>query len=202
MPTVIEELGYSSANAQLLTIPIYFFAVCFVVINAFLSDHYKIRWLFILIGYGVAACGFIAQLAIPHPQYPGVTYGFLFPVAGGMYGGFPPLISWIANNIAPSSKRAVGMALVISVGNMGAIMGSNIYLAREVPKYPTGFGGSFAMLGLAIITVLVLRFAFLRENKKRDELIAEIGEEGVHTRYSEQELIDMGDRSPFFRYAI
>lgn len=27
VPTVIEELGYSSANAQLLTIPIYVFAM-------------------------------------------------------------------------------------------------------------------------------------------------------------------------------
>lgn len=42
-----------------------------------------------------------------------------------------------------------------------------------------------------------------RENKRRDALMIELGgEEGVKARYSEQELLDMGDLSPFFRYAL
>jgi hypothetical protein len=28
------------------------------------------------------------------------------------------------------------------------------------------------------------------------------GAEGVKARYSEQELLDMGDQSPFFRYTL
>jgi hypothetical protein len=94
------------------------------------------------------------------------------------------------------------MALVISIGNMGALIGSNIYLAKEIPKYPTGFGVSLTMLCLGICAVFVLRWAYVRENNKRDRLIEEIGEDGVHSRFTEQELLDMGDRSPFFRYAI
>ncbi|KAF9533276.1 putative MFS transporter [Crepidotus variabilis] len=203
VPTVIEELGYTAANAQLLTIPIYVFAVILILSFAYLSDKYQVRWLYIVLAYSIAVAGYIAQLVIPHPKYPGVTYGFLFPIAGGMYAGFSPMLSWAANNIAPSSKRAVGMALLISVGNMGAIAGSNVYLAREAPKYPTGFGASFGFLCLGILMAVILRFAYARENKRRDRLVEELGgEQGVRARYSEQELLDMGDRSPFFRYTL
>jgi len=202
VPSVIKGLGYTSANAQLLTIPIYVFAAILTIIFAWASDLTRKRSPYIIAGYSIAVCGFIAQLAIPKPRYPGITYGFLFPVAGGLYCPFTCLVSWIGNSLAPSSKRAVGMALLISVGNMGGIMGSNIYLAREAPKYQTGFSASLAMCCLAILMTLVLRWAYARENRKRDELIAEHGEEAIRARYSDEELLLLGDKSPFYRYTL
>ncbi|KAH9878139.1 hypothetical protein J1614_003356 [Plenodomus biglobosus] len=202
VPSVINGLGYSSANAQLLTIPIYVFAAIVTLMFAWASDLTRIRSPYIIAGYSIAACAFIAQLAIPKPRYPGVTYGFLFPVAAGLYCPFTCLVSWIGNSLAPSSKRAVGMALLISVGNMGGIMGSNIYLAREAPQYTTGFASSLAMCVAAIAMTFVLRWAYARENRKKDEMIAEMGEEAIRARYSEDELAMMGDKSPFFRYTL
>ncbi|KAF1966574.1 MFS general substrate transporter [Bimuria novae-zelandiae CBS 107.79] len=202
VPTVISQLGYSAANAQLLTIPIYVFASIMTIIFAWWSDHIQTRSPFIVAGFVIAACGFIAQLAIPHPKYPGLTYGFLFPVAGGLYCPFIILVSWIGNSLAPSSKRAVGMALLISVGNMGGIMGSNIYLDREKPKYRTGFGVSLGMCCGAIVMTFVLRWAYARENRKREALFAEHGEGEIRARYSDQEMLELGDKSPFFKYTL
>jgi len=202
VPSVINGLGYSSANAQLLTIPIYVFAAIITLVWAWGSDLTQIRSPWIMGGYGIAVLGFIAQLAIPHPAYPGLTYGFLFPVAAGLYCPFTCLVSWIGNSLAPSSKRAVGMALLISVGNMGGVMGSNIYLSRESPKYTTGFAASLAMCCAAILMTLVLRWAYARENKKKDQMLLEYGEEAIRAKYSEQELMNMGDKSPFFRYTL
>ncbi|USP78788.1 uncharacterized protein yc1106_06062 [Curvularia clavata] len=202
VPSVIQGLGYTSANAQLLTIPIYVFAAILTLIFAWASDLTRRRSPYIIAGYSIAVAGFIAQLAIPKPKYPGITYGFLFPVAGGLYCPFTCLVSWIGNSLAPSSKRAVGMALLISVGNMGGIMGSNIYLSREAPKYRTGFSASLSMCCLAIIMTFVLRWAYSRENRKRDQMIAEQGEAAIRARYSEEELLLMGDKSPFYRYTL
>ncbi|KAH7383871.1 major facilitator superfamily domain-containing protein [Pyrenochaeta sp. MPI-SDFR-AT-0127] len=202
VPSVINGLGYSSANAQLLTIPVYVFAAIITLIFAWASDLSRKRSPYIIGGYSIAICGFIAQLAIPHPRYPGLTYGFLFPVAAGLYCPFTCLVSWIGNSLAPSSKRAVGMALLISVGNMGGIMGSNIYFAREAPKYTTGFAASLAMCCSAILMTFVLRWAYAKENRKRDRLIAEHGEEAIRAKYTEEELLMLGDKSPFFRYTL
>jgi hypothetical protein len=201
-PTVINGLGYSAANAQLLTIPVYVFAAIVTIIVAWASDLTKMRSPYIIGGYSLAIMGFIAQLAIPKPAYPGVTYGFLFPVAAGLYCPFPCLISWAGNSLAPSSKRAIGMALLISVGNMGGIMGSNIYLTREAPKYTTGFAASLSMCGAAIIMVFVLRWAYTKENNKRDKMVMNEGEDAIRARIGEEELLMMGDKSPFFRYTL
>ena len=220
VPAVIQQLGYSSANAQLLTIPIYVFAMIMTIIFAFWSDRVQQQSPFIMVGFSIAAAGFIGQLAIPHTRLPGLTYGFLFPVAAGLYCPFIHIVCWTgthtlktdcfiliadkntANNLAPSSKRAVGMGLLISVGNLGGIAGSNIYIASQAPKYPTGFGTGLGISIAAIIMAYVLRRACDRENKARRKMLDEEGEQAVRARYSEQELLDMGDKSPFFIYTL
>jgi hypothetical protein len=92
---VIEQLGYSSANAQLLTIPIYVFAMTVVLIFAFWSDKIQSRSPFIIGGFSIGIVGLIAQLAIPQTRMPGLTYGFLFPVAAGFYSPFVSIVCWI-----------------------------------------------------------------------------------------------------------
>ncbi|EXJ62223.1 hypothetical protein A1O7_02656 [Cladophialophora yegresii CBS 114405] len=202
VPTVIRQMGYTSAHAQLMTIPIYVVGMVATVIVAFWADHIQQRTPFIIGGFAIGVVGFIAQLAIPHPRYPGVAYFFLFLVATGLYCPFTCVVTLVANNLAPSSKRAVGMALLISIGNMGGICGSNIYLAAQAPKYPTGFGVSLGCCVLGIIAAMILRVEYSRQNRARDALIEREGEEAVKARYTDQELLELGDRSPFYRYTL
>jgi hypothetical protein len=166
--------------------------------------------------YCVAVIGFIVLRALPHPKYPGATYGMLFPVAAGIYSPLCGAISWngkftshsfhiirmlttrIANNLAGSWKRAIGMAIQISIGNLGGAIGSNIYLANQAPKYPLGYGLSLGVIVLAIVSAVILRVALARINKKRDEMDVD----AIMEKYSEVELMDMGDASPLFRYTL
>lgn len=85
---------------------------------------------------------------------------------------------------------------------MGGICGSNIYLARQAPKYPVGFGVCLTCCVLGIIAAFILRREYSRQNKLRDALIAQEGAEAIKARYTEQELLDLGDKSPFFRYTL
>lgn len=202
VPSVLLQMGYSSGIAQLMTVPIYVFGLLATVVFAFWSDRVQQRTPFIIAGLGIAAVGFIGELAIPHPRLSGVTYFFLFLVAAGLYSPFVCIVTLVANNLAPSSKRAIGMALMISVGNWGGICGSNIYFAAEEPKYPAGFGTSLGISVAGMIAAYILRLAYQAENRKRDELLERDGEEGIRARYSEEELLEMGDKSPFFRYTV
>jgi hypothetical protein len=54
----------------------------------------------------------------------------------------------------------------------------------------------------AILMTLVLRWAYARENRKKDAMLAEMGEAAIRAKYSEDELMNMGDKSPFFRYTL
>ncbi|KAM0262611.1 hypothetical protein ACHAQJ_001656 [Trichoderma viride] len=198
VPTVILELGYTAANAQLLTIPIYVVAMIFTVANSMVSDHYRQRTPFILLGISVGIAGFTALLAIPHPQLPGLTYGMLFLATSGIYMSLVPTLCFVANNLAPSSKRAVGMAHLICMGNLGGIAGSNIFLSQEAPHYWTGYGFILGIDCVAFVTCLILRYTLKRINAKRDQMT----EEDIREKYGDVDLLELGDRSPYFRYTL
>ncbi|UNI17029.1 hypothetical protein JDV02_003408 [Purpureocillium takamizusanense] len=199
VPTVIFDLGYSAANAQLLTIPIYAFSAMGILVLAHYSDKCATRWPFIVGPFALASVGFIALLALPQPGLPGVTYGFLFCIPLGANAPLVALVTWIGNNLAPSWKRAIGMALLISVGNLGGSIGTNLYLERQKPHYWLGYGFGLGMCIAAIIATLVLKRAYENLNRQRE---AEWPESEVRQKYTNEELLQMGDKSPLFRYIV
>lgn len=198
-PSVILELGYTAAQAQLLTIPIYALAMIGTPLIAIYADKHKTRWPFVAGPYCIAAVGFLGLLSIPHPRYPGLTYAFLFCIPVGV---FPPLIglvAWIGNNTAPSWKRAVGMALLIMMGNLGGTVGSNIYLEKQKPHYWLGYGFGLGISIAAVCAAVGLKFAYEAENRKKEAMGTE---EEIMARFTEEELMAMGDKSPLFKYIV
>lgn len=99
---VITELGYSAANAQLLTIPIYVAAVICLIIAAKISDKYQTRSPFIIGPQLFGALGLIIVMAIPKEKYLGAIYACLFIVAIGLCTTITGVVSWTGNNLAGS----------------------------------------------------------------------------------------------------
>lgn len=87
---------------------------------------------------------------------------------------------------------------MIAVGNLGGAVGTNIYLAKEAPHYWTGYGTSLGVIVLSLTATLILRFQLKNINAARDAM----SPEDIYSRYTDEELMDMGDDSPFFRYTI
>lgn len=115
LPTIIKELGYKTTTAQLLTVPIYVTASAITISVAYLADRKRLRSPWIAVGLVVQAVGFIMCISSSHP---GVTYAGIFIAACALYQCQPSNITWLSNNLAGSYKRAVGMGLQISVGNL------------------------------------------------------------------------------------
>ncbi|CAG9990621.1 unnamed protein product [Clonostachys byssicola] len=199
LPTVLKELGYTAEIAQLMTMPIYAAAVVALLLTAFLSDRAGDRSLFVIVPLMIGGAGLVGLLAIPKKGVaPGALYAMLFLVAMGLYSIVCGTVAWTANNLAGPWKRSVGMALMISVGNLGGAVGTNIYLTREAPYYWTGYGTSLGVIVLSLGATMFLRFKFKQINARRDAMTVD----EVHAKYTEDELRDLGDESPFFRYTI
>lgn len=90
------------------------------------------------------------------------------------------------------------MAMLISMGNLGGAIGSNIFLQKQAPHYWLGYGMGLGMVTSAIVSTFVLKTVYVRINKKRDV----VAEEEVRSRYGEDELLMLGDRSPLYRYVV
>lgn len=80
--------------------------------------------------------------------------------------------------------------------NLGGVVGTQIYIQSENPFYWTGYGTSLGFTFAAITACYILTFYCKKRNKQRDLLC----EEDVRARHSEQELTEMGDKSPLYRY--
>ncbi|GIZ41984.1 hypothetical protein CKM354_000526500 [Cercospora kikuchii] len=197
-PTIIKELGYETWQAQLLTVPIYLLACVATLVLAIYADSRQTRWKFIVYPYATAAVGFVALLCIPHPKLPGLTYGFLYLIPLGLSCGLNAQIAWLANNLAPSWRRAIGLAGMCALANLGGSIGANIYLEKEAPRYPLGFGFSLGVLVSGIIAALLNRHILLKINAARDKIPLS----SIRIQYTEQQLLELGDLSPLYRYVV
>ncbi|CAH0058004.1 unnamed protein product [Clonostachys solani] len=130
----------------------------------------------------IYAVGLVATLLVSwladryHRRWIFIMIPYTVALIAGVYPPAITLFAWLSNNLSPTWKRrATGMALSIMLGNIGGAIGSNIYLARESPV------GAYASA-----------------NRKRDEM----SEDEIRAKYTEQELLDLGDRSPLYRYVL
>lgn len=77
-------------------------------------------------------------------------------------------------------------------------MGSNIFIATEAPTYNIGYGICLGMLVVfGVIWPVIYYFILKGINAKR----AKLTKEEIFAKYSEEELAEMGDESPLFRYS-
>lgn len=127
----------------------------------------------------------------------GLAYFSVVLAVVGIYPIQAAAASWNANNIAPSTRRAIGIALMNCVGNVGGILGSFMYLESEKPKYHTGFGTSLALGGSGLIVALLLEWSYKLANSRKAKIA-----DDAKARYTEEELFDMGDRSPLFKHVL
>jgi hypothetical protein len=110
--------------------------------------------------------------------------------------GIPGLLALSSNNYAPQAKRAMGMAIQIGFGSMGGAAASNFYFKTDAPRYRLGHSLALTFVGLGLITVTVYYLLCRRINSRRER-------DGHGDRtYTAEELVDLGDKSPDFRYKL
>ncbi|KAL2213232.1 MFS general substrate transporter [Sarocladium strictum] len=198
LPQIIKNMGYSSSNAQLLSIPPYVAGAISSVCFNMLGDKMRRRSYFLMIPQALVVISYcIITPLSPHiKDYIGACFFAVILSNIGVYPINPGTSSWASNNSAGAAKRSVALAYVLSLSSVGGIFASYIFIESEAPGYPTGFGVSMAAALAGIFAVAFLDFSYKRVNKKRDQMsIEEISE-----KYSEDDLARLGNRSPLFRY--
>ncbi|KAF7540699.1 hypothetical protein G7054_g1132 [Neopestalotiopsis clavispora] len=194
LPTIINGIGnWTSAEVQLLTIPCYFLGAVTYMTVAYLSDHTQRRAMFCVIFGAVSVVGYGILLS---NSAAGVHYFGCFLVATGLYVVVGIPLAWLPINTPRYGKRTTANGLQLTVGNSSGIMAPFIYLTAEGPRYIRGNAVSLSMVGMSTCIYAFMWFWFRRENGKRDAGHRDPAHEGL----SEEELTELGDESPHFRY--
>jgi len=193
LPTIINSLGFSAADAQLLTIPP-FVAGCIATISVgYLSDKYNLRGPFIIGGCLVSLVGYIVLITETRP---GPGYAGSFIAAVGIFPTVAVSLAWAGSTAGGDVRKGVTLAIVIGLGNLGGICSSFIYL--QAPRFFVGHSVCIALLTMAIFVTLFIMWDFQRLNKARDAYCASHGlDESRRDEYAE-----LGSESPLFRFTI
>lgn len=165
-----------------------------------LSDHFYWRMPFVAIPMSmlVIAYAIIISFHGALSANLGAAYFAVCLVCAGIYPIQPAAAAWNANNLAPATRRSIGVALMNAAGNCGGIVGSFMFIDKESPQYYTGFGLglSFGATGLLVSFLLEMIYKWTNARKAR------ISEAEVRAKYTEEELLDMGDKSPLFKHVL
>jgi MFS family permease len=110
VPSIINQLGYTSTKANLLSVPPYFVAAILTVTVGWYADKTNRRG---LINIVVSILGIVGFAMLLGSNTAGVKYAGTFLGAMGIYPLIPNTISWCSNNIEGVYKRGVTLGIVI-----------------------------------------------------------------------------------------
>lgn len=200
LPTITKSMGFETTEAQLMTVPVYIAGALSSLFFARISDHFHWRMPFVAIPLSLIGIGYAVVISLKGDLENHVAVAMVGVILGcmGIYPVQPAGSSWAANNLAPANRRAIGVAFNICVGNIGGVVGSYMFLESEKPKYYTGFGLSMALGFSGVIVSLLLELSYKIGNKMK----AKMSEDEVRARYSDDELMKLGDKSPLFKYTL
>lgn len=196
LPTILKEFRWSVSESQLRTVPVYVFAAGCMIIGAWASDKLKHRCGFIVGGASLSTIGY-AMLLAPDGKSRDYLFAAVFLVFGGAYMITPMALVWLQNNISGHWKKAIGSSIQVMLGNIAGIIGSNVFLREESPRFHTGYGACVAFMWLGALSAVLMALLLFKENEARRK-----GGRDYLLDLPEDEKNNLGDGHPAFRFTL
>ena len=196
LPAIVKSMGYSSVQAQLMTVPVY--AVAFVSTLFFtqISDRTSMRGPWLVFLSTVSLIGMIMLTAVKHnnaARYAGVCLAGL-----GMYPSVMIIVTWLAVNTRNYTHRATASAVTNIIAQ--AVVASVVTAFDTPPYYLKGLYIVVAFVALMIPTAVGGSLYVKWVNRKKREALASGSAEVLVLRAKSFE--ELGSRHPDFFYEI
>ncbi|EIM84794.1 MFS general substrate transporter [Stereum hirsutum FP-91666 SS1] len=163
-PTIVAGLGFENLRAQLFTVPPYAIAFVSTVITSRLADKYEMWSWGSFVPMALSGISFLVLGLLPTMDFK-ARYGMLCMAASWAYACNPSLLSWLTANLKSTTATSLSVALNVTLGTLGQIIGVYIYKTDEAPTFPTGHFTNAAALLFAAALVLWLRVVYIRRNR-------------------------------------
>ncbi|KAL9596342.1 MAG: hypothetical protein Q9219_005859 [cf. Caloplaca sp. 3 TL-2023] len=195
LPTIVQAINpsWSTLYVQALTVPCYVWSTVTYFAAAFVSDATQHRAVWGILGCLVSIVGHVMLIAGR-----GVVVPYLgcFAIATGLFvvGGIA--LSWLPTNMPRYGKRSTAVGMQLMIGNSAGIAAPYLYRTTSSPRYVTGHAVTIALLALAILLNGILWWSMAQVNSNR-----RAGKEDWKLQgKTDEEVDDMGDGSPRYRY--
>ncbi|KAI9840715.1 MAG: hypothetical protein M1837_001338 [Sclerophora amabilis] len=165
LPTILEQMGFSSIDSQGLTAPPYFLSFVVVIVSCIVADRTRQRGLCIFFLSLVGGVGYIVLATVDgvYPRYAGV-----FLAAAGIFPAISNILAWVLNNQGSDTRRGTGIVILNILGQCGPLLGTRLYPKSAQPRFVKGHYVCAAFMFFNALLAISLRSLLVYENKKRE----------------------------------
>ncbi|KAG1779541.1 major facilitator superfamily domain-containing protein [Suillus placidus] len=167
-PTLCATLGYDTTVTLLLCAPPWVFAGIVAFVFAWYSDKKRRRYKYFVCSNAFCALGFIMSIFTMNKAARYISLFLMAPVVSG----YLVLLGWINNTFAREpAKRAVAIAMMNSLGQIGNIIGSYVWPSSWGPTYRYSYAVCIATLVVStgMFGGMHLHLRHLNEQIERNE---------------------------------
>ncbi|KAH0424746.1 allantoate transport protein [Colletotrichum camelliae] len=196
LPLVVQGLGYSSIQANLMSVPPYVCGALGLYLFALSSDYHKERGYHIVGGIVIALVGLIATVTVE--SHAG-KYAALCVLLLGSYVAAPLTVAWLSGNNPEPGKRSIVLG-ANGFGNLAGVIGAQLYRDRYKPNYRLPFYVTLGFVAAALVGYSSYRFILARVNRRKIEILRQKTSEDI-----ERERVDStryADRKWTFIYGL
>ncbi|KAG0693092.1 major facilitator superfamily domain-containing protein [Suillus ampliporus] len=162
-PTLSATMGYGTTVTLLLCAPPWGFAAIVAFAISRHSDKTQKRYIYFAISNAVGALGFIISMCTMNTA---VRYISLFLMAQ-IIAGYMVLWGWISNTFdREPAKRAVAIALINGLGQLGSVAGSYVWPSNWGPTYRYSYAICVAAVAVATGMFGVMHLYLKHENER------------------------------------
>lgn len=196
-PQIVQNLGHpTTAQTNLYTVGPNVWGAVALIFFAIGSDYFKIRSLFVCAAVISTLIGFVVYGCVDTLNHIPVAYFACFLMTTGASASSVLTSSWYTNN-TPSESRKLAMASIgIPLANAAGLISTNIFRAKDAPKYVPALGITAGFGGLAVVLILSLYTFMVFDNRRRNRL------QGVDLTFEDVPTADLADgpHNPNFRW--
>jgi hypothetical protein len=139
-----------------------------LILLAFASDHTRLRFPFVALGFFFTFTGFVVYAAIDVKSRLQVAYFACFMMTWGTSAPSVILDVWYNNNIADENKRVMLTSVGVPVANLMGVVSSNIFRPTDAPKYIPALATTAAFGAVGCLLTLLLGAWMVVDNRRRD----------------------------------
>ncbi|WWC95627.1 hypothetical protein V866_002492 [Kwoniella sp. B9012] len=194
----IQSFGFNSLQSTLIYIPQGFINMICILFGGWLAHKTPNGRIYVSIGMLVPTfIGLLLQIVLPRSNVAGLLTGVYL---------FPPFATCLFICLSLPGVNSSGYTKRITLSSyaflgyaLGNISGPFMVKTGETPAYRSVFVADIICIALQAVFLVILRIYYVRENRRRDKLLAE----GQVQNSPDDEFADKTDlQLPGFRYVI
>ncbi|KAG0767996.1 hypothetical protein G6F57_003513 [Rhizopus arrhizus] len=131
-PMLISGFGFEPSTAQLLTAPPCVTGTLGILLGGYLVSRYDARAPILVIGSTMIVISYLALYFIYHKW---VLYSILLIIPLGIGIQASAAFGWPALNYPELTTRAIAVATILMIGNVGSIVAAYLFRSSDAPRY-------------------------------------------------------------------